>query len=99
TRFSRDWSSDVCSSDLPGELAVAIEADFVAYNDHAPSVPFERWLLQFRHGGAAVHLAAEEAPFAPFGQVDLIRAHLAAAANVEEIGRASCRKECRAVGA
>src|SRR5690606_40793513 len=25
TRFSRDWSSDVCSSDLPLELACAVE--------------------------------------------------------------------------
>src|SRR5690606_41211211 len=30
TRFSRDWSSDVCSSDLPGELLRGAEREVAA---------------------------------------------------------------------
>src|SRR5690606_40649308 len=29
TRFSRDWSSDVCSSDLPSILALTVYLEFV----------------------------------------------------------------------
>src|SRR5690606_39453515 len=36
TRFSRDWSSDVCSSDLPAALDVGARVDDLARLGHHP---------------------------------------------------------------
>src|SRR5216684_8985900 len=49
TRCSRDWSSDVCSSDLGGRIKPAeINARFVAYRD-APGLPRELSPHSLRH--------------------------------------------------
>src|SRR5690606_39986548 len=85
TRFSRDWSSDVCSSDLElvtrlwereqtdGDLAAVIDA----LSDHAAGsfaamLPFAAVVLDGPHARVAVR-----------GEVTV---------QVTEIGRASCRE-------
>src|SRR5690606_39733360 len=61
TRFSRDWSSDVCSSDLSGvaeELERALtEASPVTVERHVPAL--DEWLelrVYPTHEGLAIHL-------------------------------------------
>src|SRR5690606_39287067 len=83
TRFSRDWSSDVCSSDLlPGyggsQLFFADLLDRLGVNVHI-----------FRVG---THKAAVE-PFMLNGMSEESRSNNQ---QLAEIGRASCGKECRA---
>src|SRR5436309_9410460 len=91
TRFSRDWSSDVCSSDLPGFPA----RSFVSTNESKPNggqwhlTPDGQWLwkgdtssdeLVGHYFGYAIYfdLVADEAEKAQIRAV--------------EIGRASCRE-------
>src|SRR5690606_39714924 len=89
TRFSRDWSSDVCSSDLtfphPGKIG-AIEADF---NSETGNIPFRadfpnpKGLL--RHGQTGtirIHRELDDALVIP----------QRATFEILEIGRASCRE-------
>src|SRR5690606_40720374 len=52
TRFSRDWSSDVCSSDLD-PLGGGIVAD-----THLPLQPRTRCLLRFEHDLAGLAVLA-----------------------------------------
>src|SRR5690606_40698585 len=80
TRFSRDWSSDVCSSDL-GETGVVVErADF-------PDAAFLRVLEKVDplrpDRGAAVVAEHRERPPAALRRL---------AAGIEEIGRAPWRE-------
>src|SRR5690606_40159815 len=61
TRFSRDWSSDVCSSDLPPpqqiEVVLSGQNQFLGTNDQrfCSSLPWyfkeRRWLLPHRQSG------------------------------------------------
>src|SRR5690606_39705949 len=91
TRFSRDWSSDVCSSDLGDvfrETAVTIDADDL------------RVLANVLTPGAAVqalvtdHMAFERhrLPDAHAGHVRRHRRDLARNFMPHKIGRASCRE-------
>src|SRR5690606_39889525 len=90
TRFSRDWSSDVCSSDLPGREGQSVmrpwreaEADRVLTERTPGVVPV------CRHGGTEMPSTG--------GGLPLWR-HTRRAANradpggLEKIGRASCRE-------
>src|SRR5690606_39694856 len=92
TRFSRDWSSDVCSSDLLREIEAALEA-YRAMPAEGPRV----WLdievgsqdylndLQRR-----IQAMTEELPV----EVLLLRRARAG----QQIGRASCRERGSATG-
>src|SRR5690606_40266862 len=46
TRFSRDWSSDVCSSDLLDDLHVSVERrnEALVVSARLGSVPVGRWI-------------------------------------------------------
>src|SRR5690606_40119827 len=81
TRFSRDWSSDVCSSDLEELRLVATEDRLEAElrNGDGPRLVVELEQL------AAAH-PLRERPTAL-----LMQAQVAAGRPAEEIGRASCR--------
>src|SRR5690606_39497996 len=86
TRFSRDWSSDVCSSDL-GKYAVCVGSLTVplhnAWADAAIAYLKEKYpqmeLVGDRYG------VAEDVDASRKTALDLISAH-------PEIGRASCRE-------
>src|SRR2546429_5711462 len=84
TRCSRDWSSDVCSSDLPGHAPLMTELGIgeLTFQGATESAP-----LSVIRGFAEVlpdrvTVLAETAELA--AEIDLERA--------EEIGRASCRE-------
>src|SRR5690606_40810981 len=94
TRFSRDWSSDVCSSDLELQGYFAAEQAgqrLQAIPATGTNVPL--WILGSSMFGA--HLAAELGlpyAFASHFAPDLLLPAL-------EIGRASCRDRWRSAGA
>src|SRR5690606_41021267 len=44
TRFSRDWSSDVCSSDLLSDAEIARR-----FNYHAPGDDVQKTMVRLRH--------------------------------------------------
>src|SRR5690606_15543606 len=51
TRFSRDWSSDVCSSDLDGGRLVAAAPGYLKTNSHGEFVFDHAWAHAYaRHG-------------------------------------------------
>src|SRR5690606_40928535 len=56
TRFSRDWSSDVCSSDLGNGILVRISmhADFVARCGHFPDLTRKGFDGMARHEPAGL---------------------------------------------
>src|SRR5690606_40247217 len=91
TRFSRDWSSDVCSSDLQC-IVVAIDAKRVS----APGEP-PRWEV-FTHGGrTATGLDAVEwaQRMAAAGAGELLVTSMdrdGTKEGFDKIGRASCRE-------
>src|SRR5690606_39675393 len=89
TRFSRDWSSDVCSSDLerlgvhPGLLGqLALEQ---------PGLVLEP-LLDLEQLDEDLHLRAEHPGVEGLGEVVDRPGGVAAEDLVPEIGRASCRE-------
>src|SRR5690606_40948183 len=89
TRFSRDWSSDVCSSDLAGGGLVVADVGHVAVAELAAAAPTpaaDRAVVEQRAGVAvaAVDLdrRAAELDHAKAGR-EVVEA---------EIGRASCRE-------
>src|SRR5690606_39703262 len=80
TRFSRDWSSDVCSSDLTFDLALRY-----------PVLDKENYAFTatIRSGDGQVAVEGLPAPVTGVhGEVTITRETIAA----EEIGRASCRE-------
>src|SRR5690606_40589098 len=85
TRFSRDWSSDVCSSDLINEALtqasnnkVSSLKDFLA----AAEVKNDKGEV-LQHGINSIEMLFPEAAHATNGNEPLI---------YKEIGRASCRE-------
>src|SRR5690606_40036014 len=85
TRFSRDWSSDVCSSDLPGELVIV--AARPSMGKSVVGLDLVRHAA-LRCGIGALYVSLEM----PRAQV--MERLYAAEARVpyQEIGRASCRE-------
>src|SRR5690606_39734020 len=85
TRFSRDWSSDVCSSDLPLEV-ISGQAELFGDEVHDGG----------GHLGGIVQERAKETHGGQLqGQAELVARPVGAhrqAACVGEIGRASCRE-------
>src|SRR5690606_40591609 len=91
TRFSRDWSSDVCSSDLTHQAAGAVAFLVLAHVDarHGVLVVEEHLAERLGQLGLAYAGGAEEDEGA---DGPLLIAHAcAAAAHGVQIGRASCR--------
>src|SRR5690606_29785566 len=66
TRFSRDWSSDVCSSDLRFDLTVPL-ARYVAEHEHELAFPFRRYQIQRVYRGER----AQRGRFREFYQCDI----------------------------
>src|SRR5690625_7426315 len=82
TRWPRDWSSDVCSSDLPRVTPGLITHRHVAVI-HAAGAPVA-------HGHVAVvHATSIRGPGIGQGGEDLVRSLRG------EIGRAACRESVR----
>src|SRR5690606_40435944 len=80
TRFSRDWSSDVCSSDLAAFAAAAAGPD-----------PAGESVVIGARLAAEIAAVAERYPEIDLDPLD-IAAYLGARSCPEEIGRASCRE-------
>src|SRR5690606_40805289 len=88
TRFSRDWSSDVCSSDLVDDkkvVRIGISDKFVRH-----TLPVYRLILQFHHGFDMQYIMykAKTASFAKSTKFAIIRSE------ERRVG-----KECRTSGA
>src|SRR5690606_39937200 len=85
TRFSRDWSSDVCSSDLPKGVPERMVVDF-----QAERIDHEAWrmsMICFMKRGQIILVACLDNPAGrhnrfPFGHP----------LREVKIGRASCRE-------
>src|ERR1035438_10765631 len=62
TRCLRDWSSDVCSSDLPGIYAAGDIAQFDSIVNGGASIRVEHWDVAFNHGKtAALNMLGQDA--------------------------------------
>src|SRR5690606_40264463 len=91
TRFSRDWSSDVCSSDLGEEAALPVEVE------RGLRVPLGELLVALAHHVRQVAEGRGPLGDAQLGQ-RLVQGDLARGggeqvlAAQDEIGRASCRQ-------
>src|SRR5699024_11987395 len=88
TRSKRDWSSDVCSSDLP-LIAALIEAD--APLGISDQFELRRLQLKVLHIKPLVHTARVEEKLMG-GDSEEGASQLPDSRLVEEIGRASCRE-------
>src|SRR5690606_41066869 len=86
TRFSRDWSSDVCSSDLA--LNLTGEPSLAKFDDAAEI--YATLLTLLEENAEYFELGdVESTALAAFKKQDILfQGSL-------EIGRASCRKECK----
>src|SRR5207253_6968381 len=84
TRWPRDWSSDVCSSDLKNQRTRLHDRDEHSEHSHAPPVTLNP---RFRLSPGTVLLPS---PFS--GSIALLRQQQALVLLGTEIGRASCRE-------
>src|SRR5207247_6901062 len=87
TRSTRDWSSDVCSSDLPAELKASL----------AEHRPLRRWFDQLNYSTRkeiADWIAQVKSSESRVRRAQQIAERLLATmeAEREQIGRASCRE-------
>src|SRR5215475_4938011 len=57
TIFSRDWCSDVCSSDLSGRFAKALMTCAWAWPPPSSTMSFETWTLRFTIGRSGLERA------------------------------------------
>src|SRR5690606_40368600 len=95
TRFSRDWSSDVCSSDLAGLAALPLLLSI-------PGIvwePLHRPLIELRLGSFALEIGAVllvGLALAVLAAVDAFT--LPKRSTFSEIGRASCRERVYVAG-
>src|SRR3712207_7088662 len=60
TRYWRDWSSDVCSSDLPGTLPAEELAEWLATTDSAAVLKLGRTFGSVREAFDAAGVRSEE---------------------------------------
>src|SRR5207302_6601350 len=91
TRFSRDWSSDVCSSDLTGVVAADADGHITVFNQEAVQI------AGLNTNGGERTLNDLPAPLRDIIQTTLTSGERQEDREVElagEIGRASCREEC-----
>src|SRR5690606_41153222 len=89
TRFSRDWSSDVCSSDL-GVPAPNDPLDGLRRLMGSPDLCSKRWIWEQYD-----HMVMADTVQRPGGDAAVVRVHgtrKALAMTSDEIGRASCRE-------
>src|SRR5690606_40860542 len=91
TRFSRDWSSDVCASDLSAWMSALVDRSSCGGDQLVGLVVDVRELTQSGDVLACVVSTEEELTTAVQGRPDV---GLGTAA-VAEIGRASCRERER----
>src|SRR5690606_40681432 len=97
TRFSRDWSSDVCSSDLAQAADAAdgaCEQGEQAMRQMVSSMDGIR--AEITHTAEVVHRLADDS--ARIGAVLEVIHGIAEQTNLLEIGRASCRERAEASG-
>src|SRR5690606_40960181 len=87
TRFSRDWSSDVCSSDLRGQPVRLLPGE----HDGTPQL-LELWQPGARASGPGSTAVVQTGAVSRTDQVPVRTLPLLGAV---EIGRASCRERVR----
>src|SRR5690606_41073399 len=93
TRFSRDWSSDVCSSDLDEfEVRIVPKSAYPGPGETRAVATLSKIIK--RHGIEHARLV-----MATLAETGNNKAALEAAAFGAEIGRASCREKCSTRGA
>src|SRR5690606_39828151 len=96
TSFSRDWSSDVCSSDLLGDLKA--KRSFTRHSRHAdasiPAAIQKNKPSLTRQPRSDRSLPRHGAPIQPI----LKSNQVLRSAPMEEIGRASCRERVEVGG-
>src|SRR5699024_12184591 len=85
TRSKRDWSADVCASDLPG-----VVAELVDHDGHLDTVPLDDLMDTLRAGGLQMAVVVDERDGVRY---EGRRAHhgLDGGGGALKIGRASCR--------
>src|SRR5690606_40235379 len=89
TWFSRDWSADVCSSDLPSERILRLYLP-PGYRDAGP-LPVVYFLRAYGNSGGSWFNASGFGPSVPERIDDLIsEGTIPPCIAVFEIGRASC---------
>src|SRR5207253_7506673 len=97
--WPRDWSSDVCSSDLLKELAA--EAGMTAAKAHPYLVSFGKLGLVQQDAGTGYYglgRLALQLGLLSLQQVDPIRLATAELPRLAQIGRASCRESVEGQG-
>src|SRR5699024_12101707 len=91
TRSKRDWSSDVCSSDLACQLEISIAPQTGV---GALMAVYEAFAARLYRALAPLGLRAWNLGYHPTRRAEALP--LIPKKRYEEIGRASCRKERRA---
>src|SRR5690606_40783043 len=97
TRFSRDWSSDVCSSDLAADQAPPAEPDASVSSD-APLISPPAETDQIADLAAGNDIPAANIPAANDEAPALAADAETTAPTDTEIGRASCREREQIAG-
>src|SRR5690606_40502612 len=92
TRFSRDWSSDVCSSDLPSPPFATERISSSGTKDRANSVFFVMVFLLLGVRGRLLGLRGQPGVGADGVELVLVAAGLGLQM---KIGRASCRERAK----
>src|SRR5690606_40448257 len=88
TRFSRDWSSDVCSSDLKRAI---LQDMCIVLHPYAPHITEELWALLGNPEGTLSY-----ATYPAFNPEYLVEEEFAYPISIK-IGRASCRERAETV--
>src|SRR5207302_4856511 len=95
TRFSRDWSSDVCSSDLRREHhmeTASLPSDLVRLHCHNNRTTAQNWERYASHRRQVTELLRERA------DTELMILGAGNCNDVDQIGRASCRERVEESG-
>src|SRR5690606_40661713 len=98
TRFSRDWSSDVCSSDLQeSTVAVSLAPRTTSLVD-PESRDYEQDLANAYHVETDLVFAMDVLDILTDARITLERMAFLVPDDAEEIGRASCRERVQVAG-